>query len=367
MNKLAAAILLVSLWIGTAFAQMFPFPGPGRAPVAAGLSCSYTPVTSATQGTAYTGATPSASSGTPSYTFSQTGTLPSGLSISSSTGVISGTPSASGSFTSIQVKVTDSTSTVANCGSAFTLTVAPSGGGCTEATNYLLGLTTSYTTAYTTMICGMVSDGDFSKFERLYVLATDNSTNALKDIITGAAASITGTAAFTANNGYVSTNGTLNTGFNYSTGTKYTQNSAALLAWTTGGATADNGCPIGEAAGAFDIYMQVYSFGGSIEGAVNGGGATAAVASATGLSSMDRSASNLVTNYRDGSSVGTGATTSSTPSNTTAQGFQCAGGTFYNENVAMIGVSGSLGAAAQLRVYNRIHTFLTAVNGTLFP
>lgn len=94
----------------------------------ASLACSYTPVTTGTQGTAYTGATPSASGGTPAYTFSETGTLPGGLSISSSTGVISGTPTANGSFPTIQVKVTDSTSTVVNCGALFTLVIAPPAG-----------------------------------------------------------------------------------------------------------------------------------------------------------------------------------------------------------------------------------------------
>ena len=42
------------------------------------LACSYTPVTTATYNVAYTGATPSASGGTAPYTFSNTGTLPTG-------------------------------------------------------------------------------------------------------------------------------------------------------------------------------------------------------------------------------------------------------------------------------------------------
>lgn len=90
----------------------------------AALACSYTPVTTGTQNVAYTGATPAASGGVLAYTFSETGALPTGLTINSGTGVISGTPSVSGSFTNIQVKVTDSTLTVANCGTAFTLTIA---------------------------------------------------------------------------------------------------------------------------------------------------------------------------------------------------------------------------------------------------
>jgi hypothetical protein len=95
------------------------------------LACSYTPVTTGTEGTAYTGATPSPSGGTSPYTFSETGSLPTGLSINTSTGVISGTPSVSGSFPSIQVSVADSASHTANCGAAFTLVISPSGGALT--------------------------------------------------------------------------------------------------------------------------------------------------------------------------------------------------------------------------------------------
>jgi hypothetical protein len=113
MRKVFTLLLCVSFCalrcFGSADAQV-PMTGAGKAKPASGggLSCSYTPVTSGTISIAYTGATPSASGGAPAYTFSETGTLPTGLSISSSTGVISGTPSVSGSFPSIQVRVTDS-------------------------------------------------------------------------------------------------------------------------------------------------------------------------------------------------------------------------------------------------------------------
>ena len=89
------------------------------------VSCSYTPITTATQNVAYTGATPSASNGTPAYTFSNTGSLPPSYSISSSTGVISGTDTTYAAYTGIQVIVTDSLSNTANCGSSFTITVSP--------------------------------------------------------------------------------------------------------------------------------------------------------------------------------------------------------------------------------------------------
>ncbi len=129
--------LLASLLVGGAQAQIgVAFPGPGTVhSVSGALSCSYAPVTSGTQGTLYTGATPSPSGGAGGNTFSETGSLPTGITINSSTGVLSGTPSVNGSFPTIQVKVTDSASTVANCGSAFTLTIAASGGTLTQDTN----------------------------------------------------------------------------------------------------------------------------------------------------------------------------------------------------------------------------------------
>ena len=69
----------------------------------------------------------SASGGTAPYTWSATG-LPTGLSISSG-GLISGTPSAAGTFS---VTATAKDSAAATGSTSFTWTVSTSGGGCTE-------------------------------------------------------------------------------------------------------------------------------------------------------------------------------------------------------------------------------------------
>jgi Zn-dependent metalloprotease len=67
-----------------------------------------------------------ASGGTPPYTWSATG-LPSGLTINSSTGLISGTPSTAGTF-SVTVTARDSVGTTGSA--SFTWTINPVGGGC---------------------------------------------------------------------------------------------------------------------------------------------------------------------------------------------------------------------------------------------
>jgi hypothetical protein len=89
---------------------------------ATALAVTGTPVTTATQGTAYAGFTAAAVGGTAPYTYSLQGTWPAGITVNSTTGVVSGTPGASGAFASLSIRATDSLGATADM-TTFTLTV----------------------------------------------------------------------------------------------------------------------------------------------------------------------------------------------------------------------------------------------------
>ena len=87
------------------------------------LAITGTPVLTATAGTAYAGFTVTATGGTPAYSYSvASGSLPSGITLNSSSGVVSGTPSVAGTYASIVLRVTDAVSATADLAS-FTITV----------------------------------------------------------------------------------------------------------------------------------------------------------------------------------------------------------------------------------------------------
>jgi hypothetical protein len=90
------------------------------------LAISGTPVTAATVGAPYA-FTPSASGGVTPYTFALVaGTLPAGLSFSTSTGAISGTPTAAGTASGLSIRVTDHAGSTATL-PAFGITVTAAG------------------------------------------------------------------------------------------------------------------------------------------------------------------------------------------------------------------------------------------------
>jgi hypothetical protein len=75
------------------------------------LSISGTPVTTATEGEAYEGFTVSATGGEPPYVFSvASGSLPPGITLNDETGAVAGTPTESGTFADIVLRVTDDAS-----------------------------------------------------------------------------------------------------------------------------------------------------------------------------------------------------------------------------------------------------------------
>src|ERR1035437_7736616 len=93
------------------------------------LAMSYAPITWGTYNVVYTGATPFVTGGTSPYTYSiQAGTLPTGITLNTSTGVISGTDSTdSGGTTAsgLVLRVTDSAGSPAHIDtSPFNLAIA---------------------------------------------------------------------------------------------------------------------------------------------------------------------------------------------------------------------------------------------------
>ena len=85
---------------------------------------------SGTVGTAIAAFTVTQSGGTAPITWSATG-LPPGITIGSSTGTVSGTPTTAGTY-NVTVNATDSSSPVKTGSTSFTFTISPTGGGCSS-------------------------------------------------------------------------------------------------------------------------------------------------------------------------------------------------------------------------------------------
>jgi hypothetical protein len=115
----------------------------------------------------------------------------------------------------------------------------PPPSGCTQATTFLArtsGLSGTETTAYTNLICGMVTDGTWSLLDALYIFATNTTTTAKLNLIsTSFPIAYHGTPAessqFSADHGYTGDGSTvyLDTGFiPSSAGGVFTLNSAHI-------------------------------------------------------------------------------------------------------------------------------------------
>lgn len=99
------------------------------ATIAAPLSLSGTPGT-ATVGSPYS-FTPTTAGGHSAYSYALTGTLPAGLSLNTTTGEISGTPTTSGTASGLNITVTDSDGLTATLGT-FSLVVSTAGAAITS-------------------------------------------------------------------------------------------------------------------------------------------------------------------------------------------------------------------------------------------
>jgi hypothetical protein len=126
---------------------------------------------------------------------------------------------------------------------------APSG-GCSQATTFLARNGGVNATDTTTLICGLVTDGVWTKLDALYVFATDTSAHALLNWVSSTVATpatINATMTFTAAGGgscgYVSSSGgSISTGFNPTTATSpnFVLHSASIGVWDNAAGSGDN-------------------------------------------------------------------------------------------------------------------------------
>jgi hypothetical protein len=255
---------------------------------------------------------------------------------------------------------------------------ASSGGGCSQATTLNAKLDGGQnTSAVTTAVCGMVTDGDWAKLDFLYVFAINSSGNALLNwVSTSFNGTVGGTGCtFTANAGYNNSNSScfISTGYiPSSSGGNATLNSATVSACqeTSNTITAE-GFYLG--AGDASNSTLLGPFYGGITPTfadINDANFTSAgtPTNAQGSWILSRTSSSATTLYRNGTSFSTPGGTSGAlvtvqlyvmarNNNGTADSFTPAGSIFGYA----FGGSGSINAA---NIRARLNTYMTAVGAS---
>lgn len=217
-------------------------------------------------------------------------------------------------------------------------------------------------------IAGLKSDSLWTKFDRLYLLAAENTQSALTDLITGTHATLmTPNPSFEIDRGYTGTgaNGYINTGFYQSAGSpKATQNDTHISMWsnTSPLPTSTTGEYFGSdpsGGGTYWLYTtgdQKFTF------RVNDNGAPTALASDfashLGLFISSRSVSTERKLYQDGVlKYTTGATSQAVPN--VVHGIIYSG---FAHQVSAWSIGSNLnGGSDAANFYSRLATYMTAV------
>lgn len=250
------------------------------------------------------------------------------------------------------------------------------GGGCSEATTLLARMDGSQnTSAVTTLACGLVTDGIWSKLDTFYMLAINSTANAnLNWVSTSFSLSCSNSPTFTANQGYTGNafNTFCDTGYNASTaGGNYTLNSSSFgFCSLTSRTTNQPYAQMGAVAGGNVSLIEPYAFSALIYYEINDAGfvTPAAGANANGLYSVVRTASNATVVYRNGSSLTTGSQTSSAIPNANfyilAYNNAGTGADYTADQISMAYTSGSLNATEAGNLRTRVQTYMATVNGS---
>jgi hypothetical protein len=238
-------------------------------------------------------------------------------------------------------------------------------------------VSTGRKTTVNNLIVGLKADGIWTKLDRLYILAAENTQSALTDLKGLVLATANGPPTFVVDRGYTGTDGSgtvwIDTGFNPAlAGGNYTQNSAHLSAWSNSNIATVSGGVITGLDGstglpASNVYPQ-YADGNAyfrINDAANSAGT--ANANSTGHYIANRTGASLSGGYKNGSlfatlnqasgalvnfaGVAICADHNSSPSYGQGSGHQ----------ITMQSIGGGLSATDASNFYNRLRTYMTAV------
>lgn len=218
------------------------------------------------------------------------------------------------------------------------------------------------------LISSLKTNSIFTKLDRLWLFAAENSQSALRDLVGANLASVVSSPTFTTDRGFTGNGSTsyVNSAFTPSTnGVQFTLNSASAFARNlTAGAASSADRLIGHAVsptgsnrvlllprGAGDLVTQILNSSSS---------ATYANTNKDGFFHINRSASNAVQAYRNATSLGTNTTASGSLSDT-ACAFLRDTTNFAAIQVASGGFGASLSSTDATNLYNAELTYMQAV------
>lgn len=217
------------------------------------------------------------------------------------------------------------------------------------------------------LVLGLKSDGLWTKLDRLWLFAAENSQSALIDLVAASSASLVATnPTFTADRGFTgNASGYINTGFNATSGTpKFTQNDSHWSLWNLKGDAISGNTGIHGNGGAGGAQWSYYNGGHYRLINDNGiGGAYDAPSSLIGHHLVSRPSSTNSYHYRNGSLYQNPAATSSAVLNAN---FYVLWDSTANAKsvmeVAAYSIGSNLnGGSDASNFYNRLQTYMTAV------
>ncbi len=242
--------------------------------------------------------------------------------------------------------------------------------GCTEATNFLArtsGLDAGHTSAYTDLICGLVTDGVWAKLDAYYMLLTQDSTTALLNLVQNnfnAGAGV-GTPTFSIDAGYAFASGqNFTTAFNPSiAGGLFVQNSALVFVWSNTSGT--NSGPAALVGGSGNTFVYPRQVGTSFYGANDAGSfnTTAVNVDGSGFYAADRSNATTQRGYKNGTQAVSATNNSTALANGGISIGDANGSGGWIGTLFVAGIGSSLSDANHTALYTRTHTFLQTIGG----